>query len=772
MSLSEVTELRIHGVSGTPPESILLRPHVSRVAGDGSAGFYRPSGGGSPTHGPGGPRLEAYSWGNLTSGASARALWLLLLPFMLVNLASWMRPRRVRRGDPRRVVVGETLVLGFCRLLALTLTATVVLTSVGLAMDLVAWQCAGPDHKCDDRRSYLRFLSSGFFSEPGRRVAVGALVPLLTVGVLWYLGRRTWQRYESVPAGVGVGCALDDPGFWYGRHLVGRLRTLHVVVALSTVAAALSWPILRHDREVGSGRDVIGYALMLTATALILAAAISVWLPVVIRRDIKGRAPMLKPMRLLVLLLVPAAFAYAMLPRPQWVSAGGLPGFTSGVSWLFGTQMLLLVLLTLAIWLLRGRHLPQKAALSGFATPLVAGLALFLQSAFTAGLSFRLADWLDRGGVPSSSIEGAVAAQLEPPGPYAWAGLAFFLACVLVVAVAALTNFWLLGRLVKRAALRVRRDYRLGPQDRPDRVEAIAKVAGAAALTDRAGPLLAAVLVPTAFGALAVTGIVLFVGKAPVELVASGTRPALALSLATNAGAFLIGVFAIALVVLGRMAYKTPKIRRLVGIAWDVGTFWPRDAHPLAPPCYAERSVPDLVTRTTWLADGSPERAGVVLAGHSQGSVLAAATVLQLAPDVRARLALLTYGSPVTRLYGAFFPAYFSAEELHALLERVTPADEAPRWANLYFDTDPIGGPVLPEIDRRLLPVLSFHRLPGDTADPPVLGHSDYPATPEFDETADKLAISVALVRTVDLRTKGSDASGVGSTDTGEHAER
>ena len=774
MSLSEVTELRIHGVSGTPPEEILLRPHVRRVAGDGAAGFSRPTDGESPTHGPGGPRLEAYSWGNLTSGASARALWLLLLPFMLVNLASWMRPRSARRGDRRRVRVAEVLVLGLCRLLALTLTATVVLTSVGLAMDLVAWQCAGPGQACGARRSYLRFLGAGFFAEPGRRVAVGALVPLLTVGVLWYLGRRTWQRYECIrPAGSGAGCSLDDPGFWYGRRLVGRLRALHVVVALSTVVVSVCWPALRYDRAAGSGRAGLGYALLITTVALVLGAAAAVWSPGVVRRDVTGRAPFLLPMRLIAVACVPVAFGYAMLSRPEWVSTGALPGFGSGVSLLFGAQMLLLVLLTVAVALLRGRHLPYPAALAGFATPLVAGLALFLQSAFTAGLSFRLADWLDGRGVPSPSVErsveSAVIARLEPPGPYAWAGLGFFLTCGLVLLVIIFVRVRLLPRLVARADEQVRDDYSLGPKEHPDRVNAIARVAGAAALIDRAGPLLAAVLVPVGLVALAVTGVVLWTGKAPVEFVGAGTRPALALSIATNAGAYLIGAFAIGLVVVGRMAYRTSKIRRLVGIAWDVGTFWPRDAHPLAPPCYAERSVPDLVTRTSWLADGSPERAGVVLAGHSQGSVLAAATVLQLPAEIWPRLALLTYGSPLSRLYGAFFPAYFSAAALRAVSERVTLADVPPRWVNLYVDTDPIGGPVLPEIDRRLLPVPSLRRLPGDTVDPAVRGHSDYPAATEFDDAAGTLAVSIlsdgsvlgrsVLGGPIDLRVAVDDAA-------------
>jgi hypothetical protein len=37
-----VVELRVHGVSGTPPGELLDRPLVRQVAGDGITGFYRP----------------------------------------------------------------------------------------------------------------------------------------------------------------------------------------------------------------------------------------------------------------------------------------------------------------------------------------------------------------------------------------------------------------------------------------------------------------------------------------------------------------------------------------------------------------------------------------------------------------------------------------------------------------------------------------------------------------------------------------------------------
>jgi hypothetical protein len=38
---AEWTELRVHGVSGTPPQATLEQLEVTRVSGDASSGFYR-----------------------------------------------------------------------------------------------------------------------------------------------------------------------------------------------------------------------------------------------------------------------------------------------------------------------------------------------------------------------------------------------------------------------------------------------------------------------------------------------------------------------------------------------------------------------------------------------------------------------------------------------------------------------------------------------------------------------------------------------------------
>jgi hypothetical protein len=204
------------------------------------------------------------------------------------------------------------------------------------------------------------------------------------------------------------------------------------------------------------------------------------------------------------------------------------------------------------------------------------------------------------------------------------------------------------------------------------------------------------------------------------------------LSTLTAFGTWIMGLFALGLVVLAWNSYRNAALRRTVGILWDVGTFFPRAAHPLAPPSYGERAVPELADRVATLT-GSPS-SNVVLSGHSQGSVLVAATVLQLSPQTTAHVDLLTHGSPLRRLYARFFPAYLGADTLVCVRDRLDG-----RWRNLYRDTDPIGSWVLdpptvaePPVDRLLI---DPRRLGED-----IEGHSDYWSDPGYAHALDDLA--------------------------------
>jgi hypothetical protein len=203
--------------------------------------------------------------------------------------------------------------------------------------------------------------------------------------------------------------------------------------------------------------------------------------------------------------------------------------------------------------------------------------------------------------------------------------------------------------------------------------------------------------------------------------------------IAQDLGSWLLGIGVVLLVAMGRRAYRDAAVRRTVGVLWDVGTFWPRAAHPFAPPCYAERAVPDLSWRMgTWIeATGGR----LIVSGHSQGSVLAAAAVWQLDAATRGRIALLTHGSPLERLYGRWFPAYFGPRALAALHR------DMPRWRNLWRVTDPIGGPVRvaagdgrPVDGTALTDPLHYGRTLRRPLPEPILGHADYAEHPAFTE--------------------------------------
>ncbi|WP_175535503.1 hypothetical protein [Streptomyces sp. CAI-155] len=753
-------ELLVHGVGGATPQEMLGDPRTVRVTGDATAAVYRRT---EDAHGEKHPEryrdepvAEAYCWSGLTSGNGSRALWLLLLPFMVVNLAHWMRPTAT--GRTRAVRLYGVVV----RLVALSLTVLLTAAACEVALDLVAWQCAGTS-ACSERRSWLGFLSShqgGWWSQPGRRLALAAVVPAAVVGLLWYLSNRTWSAYESQspldatdpdacdPDGAeeihGSGApdtaddpesarpvppALSRPGFWYGRRLVARLRAAHTAAGFLTVAAFVMGAAARHDRTVGgSVPQVFG---LVVEGALVLCAAVTVW--VVCRR---GRSESVRDTRLdgalitylpgSALALLGVAVVHAAWSRPEWVSSGSLSGETAFRLLALGQGLLVVVLALVARSLYRRTPEP-RTTLYGLGGPSVAMLACALGGVMTGGVAQRVADWLDGPGTPGmgggSIIEG-------PPVLLSWqASVIPVLLLLLLVPVL---------YLVVRTARRARRmgpdieaEYAPEPPDRA-RTRRIARIRATAALTDSAPWIVGVVSAATLLlGAAAVVGSWTS-GEVPGLATDGAAAPVESLvEAAQSTGSWLIGFGFILFVAGGRRAYRDASARRTIGILWDVGTFWPRAAHPFAPPCYAERAVPDLASRMcAWTAT---TRGRLIISGHSQGSVLAAAAVWQLPDTARRRVGLLTYGSPIERLYGRWFPAYFGAVPLLGL------HDSVHCWRNLWRATDPIGGPVRlatdhdPRVDRGpLKDPLAYGRTTALPLPEPILGHSDYQADPVF----------------------------------------
>lgn len=269
----ETVELRVHGVHGTSPAAMLgvADSEVGQVAGDGLTGVFRAKKGPLPYRDLDGTdvSVEAYSWGALTSGVQGflgwvkRALWLLLLPFALVNLAYWARTQLGGSGQQARW--GARAV----RLSGLLLTVFFVLTPCVLAIDLAAWQCfryGVPG--CARIPGQLDFLAAW---APGQRLAVATLLPILAIGVLWLLSKTSMSRYENVddlldsPPVLSTRHVLLHPKLWSGTVRTQRLQRLHLTAAVATVIAFSGIHMLHATRLPRPS----GWALLLWTTVLL-----------------------------------------------------------------------------------------------------------------------------------------------------------------------------------------------------------------------------------------------------------------------------------------------------------------------------------------------------------------------------------------------------------------------------------------------------------------------------------------------------------------------
>ncbi|WP_165977505.1 hypothetical protein [Nonomuraea diastatica] len=701
-----VTELRVHGVSGTPPAGMLNHPHPRLVAGDGTTGFYRrwwtagrPVGDRADV--PGVRRREAYAWGGLTSGGRTIALWLLLLPFSLANLSYFMLPRP-RGGDRLRHVAEAAQ-----RLFALLLTGTLVGAVTRACVDLVGWQCTAAGRACTDALApvWLRWMGEMWGHEPSKRLAVTALAPLLVVVLLWWIARRTWRRDErkGVPAGdpesgragdpdVGsVSGSVSGPGdgparerlllararLWHGGAPVWRLRVVHVAFAIASIGLAVAAPF---------AGTPLGLALTSANAGVELAAAVLVVLPWTGRRldpHSGGREPTwLKvachALRVAAPLVFLATFWAALAGLPPSAEGLVLPGVGAGPVQ-FALMLGLGAFVLAATWVLARMDRPgpggdplDRPAMGGLAAWFMLMVAAGCANVLALGVLFWTATFF---GVPGSMADpGPPGRRLFIDDPVWWtAALVPLLAAAFAGVAIAL---WLIRR-AEAGRLAPGLEAHYGERGGA----AVARKWALAALTDRAGLVL---------GVLTGIGVAGFAVVTAIYQLQLYTPKAGFAGLLASIGSWATAATVVGLALLGRRTYGSSRLRRTVGIVWDVSTFWPRAIHPLAPPCYTERVIPELIARIGRLA--TTDRDTVVLSGHSQGSVIAAALVLQLDPDARRRIRLLTHGSPLRRLYAPFFPAYFAGHGLPALRDAVA-------WRNLYRLSDPIGGPAFRRAD-------------------------------------------------------------------------
>ncbi|MTK00949.1 hypothetical protein [Micromonospora sp. CP22] len=855
-----ILELRVHGVSNTPPAETLgltTEPggepaHPRLVAGGPVTGFYR-----SPIASPDPIVVEAYSWGQLTSGARTardveRALWTLLLPFTLANVALHARPGIPADPTTDRLTSRSGMTAWLIRLFCLSLTATPVLAMTGVGVDLIGWQCV--DQDCLNRiPGPWNFLAAPWWQQGGRAMAVGLTVPLVMIAVLGLVTWRTYQ-YEAVmpadpstnPAGrrtpppvdadVPVGQPvqepppapepppgpstnpLQDPTFWWGEGQLRRTAVLHLCTGIVIAAAVPLGTVSVLDPPHGL-RAVITWSAVAAFTAVLVITLVAIGRPFLTRRD--GATPLGRWSIAVIVLTgigLAGTFAVLLLPdgaagsplaelrppvgcdddptRPGCLTDRSLPGFDRVIAWLGTGQLLLLIaigstarsgrrgaaapaaaalLITLsALWcrgwlpagppvsitlsqltlpllglaaigLLLPRTRPDGVnqplephtdlAWHGRAPAVIAGFGWLLSLAYGTGVLYWVTNQLNGGGSPGNRH------RVFPPIPVTWAGLTFA-AALLLLAVVALRAMVLFHRL-RRAeyAELTARDSRLSAHDlrRARDVsahQALHRLVGEHALR----------LIGWYAAAMTVLAVLACAAVLACPLPQNSSNGAAPLIRGVGAvGDALLGWLPVAVAAIGLLVYRKNTIRRSVGVIWDVGTFWPRAAHPLAPPSYAERAVPELLTRTTGLLalpEHDPRRVdGIILSGHSQGTVICTAVILQMPARWRHRIWFFSYGCQLTRLYGRVFPAYFGPDRLPVLAEALTRPGNSTRWTNFWRDTDPLGWPVAAgERDIAVTDPEALHPSDGEVADPPIRSHSGYPEAAEFHRERSRVA--------------------------------
>jgi hypothetical protein len=783
-----VTELRVHGVGGTPPDAILGDLAPEQVGGDAIAGFYRTSDHradpeDSATRPDVDRHVEVYSWGGLTSRSKTRLLWLVLLPFLFANLAGWMCSAKTRESAWRFCLHRLAYGLG-----ALALTVNAALIAVMISADVLGYQTARAG--LAGHQWWLAPLGwHSIAGHPARQVTFGVLVVVLFVLALIWLASSTW-RYEAVrpPYKVTAGRAdksrmvtaaalpdgLADDEFWDGESSVRLVSWLHVGVTGGFLAIVLG---VTAKALTGSPHFIalawitigLGGATIAAGVAYICLDAVST-LPVTSQSRSPRAAGWLsdKLRGWLRFLPVPAAAALLLAGVFAWfqpgapVRAAELPGIAGVIGW---TALAIAVVVAVAlISVLVGLSGSQETLTGGPWVTLMLGFATLNIVLLGAGI------WVAHlvGPVTSNATDALSRPHGQIHLPYViTSGVPLLVwAAVLAVLAFGLTEGvrWLGQRRLPEP---VAQQYQNGAMEFRD------------SLTEPRNAWYWSGLDPFAPGdATADLGQsrgweqkiarAQFLGRASHDatwLLWGTILAQLVMALCVwrfrvqppvlvrNIGIAIAGLALPALMAFLYSAWNDPTKRRTIGVLWDVGTFWPRSYHPLSPPCYTERAIPELQRRMWWLHDNSGR---VTLVAHSQGAMIATAALVQ--PGCRPRHdypALITFGSPVCKLYSWGFPAYVD----HKLLQPLMPGGTAQLndWRNFYYPTDPIGGSTAPDltaadsdpVNQEFPDPAGCYYLYGQPPPAPQ-GHSGYWADPRVWERINAVSAAQAISATTE----------------------
>ncbi|MEX1037278.1 MAG: hypothetical protein WDZ96_00315, partial [Acidimicrobiia bacterium] len=663
--MDPINEVRVHGVSGTPPRDMLYTDPVPRDA-DEFARIFRKRPSLEFTHSSGRPyNTEAFHWGSLTTGHWLTSLWILLAPFAFANVAGWMARRR--SGLHRSVI----------RLAGLALTALGVAQMGYLLVAVPLLYATGHAWSTPALATVRAATALGYV------LVFGALV--LRLSTQSHFAPLTYKRrfellfstrvsamkpdHEEDLPGIWddpAGARVTDTVMWRVHPIVHRLRRVHYATGQFVVSLILAGIVdsdpMRWMAVAGLGLSALLIVFTAAAPRNRLVLAVTAWIST-------------------------AALGVALAAVAVFVLSEAVPD----VDAVHRSTLHIAIALGVTAGLSIIAGIPGIGSLT---------IATFLGGAFGVGAGLIAEDVL-------SLDENLVA------NGGAWVLPASLVFVLLVSLVAVLLTFSgppelsgtglvsrLLTRITRRSKLLLTAAAIFGLAAGSVAVfQACLRTSGICqpdALTGFAGAdlavigLLAALLLlvalriwnykPLIAGVLAVSAaVVVWTGMADPAIGSVAPRDYLLALPLSRTLIFVAPIFAIGRSVLG--AYRQGASSRKVGVIWDVASFWPRWFHPLAPPAYGPKVV-------TALRDHIEAGDIEVLAAHSQGSVIAAVATHHASLTGKGMPSgLLTYGSPIGLLYSQLFPDTGISE-----LQNTLPPEIARGWSNLYRIDDPIGG--------------------------------------------------------------------------------
>ncbi|WP_433408112.1 hypothetical protein ACQPZU_17435 [Saccharomonospora azurea] len=650
---THVVELRVPGLIGTSGDSLLDSMGTVDVAGDGVGRVIRPCDRlRRPAPGPVlqalgrsvSRTLEGYLWDRMTSGGAAKAAWALLFPFALVNVAQWMLPPDPGTRTSRAL---SSVCRGLLRVAGLLLTMLLIAQLAVVSLDLLATQCLRPGSSClEDAPSWLREVAAV-------RTGVGLLPLLLLVGVLFLVASTSWtvraprlrERRPDLPGGT----VLDD------EQETTTLRCLHTVAALVVIVLVLlGGPSTAPSGAVDTVVWVLALALLgFGAGATALHAH-------------RLAGPVSRAVLITFALVLLGVAAVTATPLSARVSVGANSTVELLAAALFAVCVLFALLLVPAAVLARRSWaaLPKRLRpwAGGWAAAPALALAALLGGGFGAGMAIAARHVID----PSLALPRGYTLITLLWG----AGLGFAALIVIPVLAVAVPL-----RRARRGVPEVLHLMDTRDEDVDEAADAWARAAWERKHLHRI--VLAVVLA-------------MIVGAAALVVVRLGAvdLPAFLTPLST-VGVVALGGLAVALLrAVLTTATGTMHVRHLAAFA-DLVCFWPRVAHPVVPPSYALKVVPELAERAKEHLRAPDSR--VVLSGYHVGGLLTVITAGRLSADLSAaeleRLGLLTAGTPLQWGYQRAFPGVFGHNSLVRLYSKLDG-----HWRGLCRGTDTFGG--------------------------------------------------------------------------------